>query len=284
MYMLLVLSVMAAALNSMLLHKLPASKNIFAFNFYGALLWIVILTMANGMHISLSREVVWWGTAYGAVQVLFLVFKAKAMASGPVSITTLIGNCSMLLSVAASLLLWKEKVSAGQILGLVCLMVSVFLCTHAKSEMQMTGQWKVNCILFFVLAAGVGIVFKGFSRSGAQAMAGDMMLFSSVVMALALCIILLLQKSKKKDAALPKTEHSYGMLVICCGILSCIYNRLNISLSGALPGMVFFPCFNGGVIIVSGLLGKFVLKEKLTLRQNLGLVMGTMAVLVIGIF
>ncbi len=46
---------------------------------------------------------------------------------------------------------------------------------------------------------------------------------------------------------------------------------------------VGYPCFNGCVILVSSVLSIIILKEKLTRRQLLGLVLGILAVITVGV-
>ena len=66
----------------------------------------------------------------------------------------------------------------------------------------------------------------------------------------------------------------FCIFAVLSGCLSCLYNRLNIYLSGALDAVIFFPAFNGGVIIASTLLGVICLKEKLSRWQTAGIFLG----------
>ena len=67
------------------------------------------------------------------------------------------------------------------------------------------------------------------------------------------------------------------------GLLSCLYNRLNIYLCSVLDGVIFFPVFNGGVILLSALLAIRMLNEKLLLRQVLGVLSGILGICLIGV-
>lgn len=283
MYGLIVFSVVCASLNSTLLHKIPdaAKKNVFLFNFWCSAEWIVLLSLFTRGNLHITAEVVFWGVLYGIIQVLFLFFKTCAMANGSVSVTTLIGNCSLLLSTAAGVLIWQESVRVVQIVCIALLVLSVILCTFVKKT-EMTNTWKLYCVAFFVCAAAVGIIFKFFSYSAVAEYANGMMLIAACTMSV---LFLLLSFAKRTDG-----EHTLRLhfgksmwIMILCGILSCVYNRLNIVLSGALPGAVFFPSFNGGVVILSCLMSMVFLKERLVLRQIVGLVLGTCAIIVIGI-
>ena len=54
-------------------------------------------------------------------------------------------------------------------------------------------------------------------------------------------------------------------------------------ISGTLPASVIFPTISAGGIIVTGLVALFVYKEKLSLWQIVGLVLGTCAVIFMNI-
>ena len=75
---------------------------------------------------------------------------------------------------------------------------------------------------------------------------------------------------------LKKSALFYALL---CGIFACVYNRLNVTLSGALPGVVFFPIFNGSVIILSTLAGLIFFGERLKGSQIAGMVIGVAALM-----
>lgn len=280
---LLIISIFAASLNSVLLHKLPVKSDVFTFNLIGSLLWIVILFAVNGFTVNFTFDTIFWGVLYGTVQMLFMIFKTKSMGAGPVSITTLIGNCSLILSTSVGVLFWEEKISVLQIIGIVALIVAFFLCTYQKSSTKSSKLWVFYCVFFFIFCAGVGIVFKCFSKVG-NGDANDMMVIASITMLIIFSFKKLIDMIiNNKAIEKQKSSKSFFILALSSGILSCIYNRINISISGILPSAVFFPCFNGGVILLSFTLSVIMLKERITRRQALGLVLGTVAVLIIGI-
>lgn len=281
-YLLLLLSVAAASLNSVLLHKLDDNKDVFEFNMYTSFIWIIILFASNGFKITFSKQVVMFAFLYGIIQVMFQVSKAKAMATGPVSITTLIGNCSLLLSTAVGIIIWHEKITVFQVLGLIMLLSAVIYCSYSKQNAAYTYKWKFYCVVFFVFAASVGIVFKVFSKSGNNNCTGDMMFLAAVVMSVMLFIITMFNK-KKRTAPKNVIDKKYVVLVLSCGALSCFYNRLNIFLTGQLPSIVFFPSFNGGVVLASFLMGKYILKEKLKMKQTIAILIGALAICIVGI-
>ena len=284
MYFLLAVSVFAASFNSVLLNKSGASgkDTVFKFNFLCSIVWCILLFLANGCTLHINFQVVLWGVLYGIAQICFLVFKTLSMSTGSVSVTTLIGNSSLLISIFVSLALWKEKVSVTDIVALLFLCLAIFLCTYKKSDKQCTGGWKYYVFFFFVFAASVGLIFKGFGKVVNLKYCGDMMLLSAMVMTLGNLVVGCFTGGKL--VAGKQNLKAFLLFALGSGILSCLYNRLNIYLAGSVDAIIFFPCFNGGVVLLSTLLSVAFLKEKLFTVQKIGLIIGVISICVIGIF
>lgn len=280
---LLLFSIAFASLNSVLLHKAKITRNdVFKFNFLCAAVWCVVLFIANGFKLQINNSVLIWGIIYGITQTLFILFKTLAMNSGSVSITTLVGNFSLVISVLFCFIVWGETISALDIVGLVLLMLGIILSTNKGSSNASSAKWPLYLILFLIFAAGVGISFKAFSKTGNSEYAGDMMIVAAVVMLIAYAVICLLTKNlNTSDSGTVNKE--FVIFALVSGVLSCIYNRLNIYLSGALNAVIFFPLFNGGVIMLSTLLSVILLKEKLSLKALIGILLGVAGICIIGI-
>lgn len=286
MYYLLVLSILVASVNSVFLKKAKVVERnqIIKFNLIAAFEWCIIFLLINKGNIHLNTQVVFWGIVYGLTQALFILFKTAAMNSGSVSVTTLIGNSSLLISVFFCAIVWNEKITVVDIVGLLILLVALFLCTYKKSNSTYTSKWKYFAFFFLVFAALVGIVFKAFGKTGNLDYCDDMMFVSAVVMLICYLISGFAFGGfnfKSSD----KTYTKYFLIyAIICGILSCLYNRLNIYLTANLNAIIFFPSFNGGVILALALLSSVFCKEKITLKQKLGILIGIIAICLIGTF
>lgn len=281
MYYLLLLSVFAASFNSIVVNKaqIKEKRDVLMFSFIGTIIWCVILFVINGASVRFTPQIVFWGTLYGLVQSFFILFKTSAMSNGSVSVTTLIGNCSLLISIFVSWILWKEKITLIDIVGLGLLVVSIFMCTYKKSKGQYTSKWKYYALFFLFFAALVGIVFKAFGKNVSLEYCGDMMFVAASVMAICYFISAMFCGGIKTST----DKNHFVLYAILCGILSCVYNRLNIFLAGAIDAIVFFPAFNGGVILLSAILGMIICKEKLIPVQKLGILIGIVAICIIGI-
>lgn len=286
MYWLLGVSITAASLNSVVYKnsKVTVAKDVFRFNRIGTIVWCIIIFVLNKGQLHLNRDILFWGMAYGIVQMLFILFKALAMSNGDVSVTTVIGNCSLVVSVFASFLLWNEPVSGMDIAGLFILLAAIVLCTYRTRETNRHYHkyWKYYVTIFFILAASVGLVFKGFGKTADAAYSNDMIFVAAVVMMIGYTTACALSGGIRLGKEY--TQGHFLKYAIACGVLSCMYNRVNIVLAGEMDAIIFFPAFNGGVMLLSAMLGIFICGEKLNWKQKCGIFLGITAILLIGIF
>lgn len=283
---LLTVSILFAVTNNLLFHGfknkgLRGMGDILFFNALLSCVWIIIMLLLNqGIVISAAS---WqWGAVYGTVTAAFLLCKMQAMATGPVSITSFTGCSSLLLSTAFGVFFFSETVSFIQIIGVILLIFSLFLTLSVQkqtsSNEKMSKLWYIWCLLFFVFSGATGIIFKLHQSSPMRDEVNQMMLAASVVSAV-LFLISSIFIQFKTDKTLPKLKTPAPLFVILCGIVSCGYNRLNISLSGMLPSIVFFPIFNGSVILFATLAATLIFRETITKRQLIGILTGTLALI-----
>lgn len=284
MIILMLLSVVCASVYSCILNRtgVREKNEVFKFNLICSAVWFLILTAANG-GISVNGDVFFWGILYGVIQSLFILFKTEAMSTGAVSVTTLIGNSSLLISILFCFVAWNERPSAWDIVGLAMLCAAIFLCTYNAEEEKHSLGKKHVVILFLIFAAGVGIVFKAFGKSEAANRGGDMMAVSACVM-----MIFYLAASffpgKGNERIACGSVGRFCFAAITSGVLSCAYNRLNVYLSARLDGILFFPFFNGGTVLLSTILGMCLCGERPGKKRLAGIFIGTAAIAVIGVF
>ena len=62
-----------------------------------------------------------------------------------------------------------------------------------------------------------------------------------------------------------------------------LVNKTNTYLSGVLPSVIVFPVINGGVILATTIVSRFIFKEKLSLLQKAGLAVGALGIVCIAI-
>jgi drug/metabolite transporter (DMT)-like permease len=159
-----------------------------------------------------------------------------------------------------------------------------------KTGEKTTLKWKILCAIFFVFAGLVGIIFR-FHQIADKDHTNEMMIMASAFATVMLLIMYgvskIIEKAKNSRAEIiEKKEKPSGKTVwiiiafaVVSGIVSCVYNRCNIYLSGAMPTILFSPIFNGALILVSFVAGLVLFKEKATVPKIIGFVLGIIAII-----
>jgi drug/metabolite transporter (DMT)-like permease len=86
---------------------------------------------------------------------------------------------------------------------------------------------------------------------------------------------------------MPKTKalptKGFALTGVGSGIMLGVVNVINVHVSGVLPGIIVFPTVNGGSIIVSAILARIFLGEKISLRKKIGIAVGVAAICLIAL-
>lgn len=296
MYALVGVSVLFAALNNILLHFLAKRKyNPFLFNAMISLVWVVGLALFNLGWKGCSSQTVLYGFLYGLTLTCFIFFKTIAMSSGPIALTALIGCSAFIVTTVFNGIYWKEKVGVFEITGIVLMLVSVLAINYVptnkgEARQKLSWKWKIYCALFFIFSAATGIFFR-LHQEADKVHTDEMMILAAAFSCFVLIAIYFVARfTGKKDktvrvaetgneTAARKLTWTVIVLALACGVCSCVYNRLNIYLTGVLPTTTFSPIFNGGVVIASFFSGSFFFREKPTRLQCIGVGLGFLALL-----
>lgn len=282
-YLLLAASIALALINNVALHHMNDRDfrgigDVFFFNALVCAIWSMIFLALNGFG-AISAQTVAWGIGYGCVNAGFLLCKMQSLAGGPVSVTSFIGCSSLLLSTAAGILIFRESVSIAAGIGVALLLVALYLTLSPKSSEggKIRGGW---CALFFLFGGATGILFKLHQHSESRAQTDGMMLCAAITATVLFFVCSFCFSDRRHGPPrIPRTAVRYLPI---CALASCGYNRLNITLSGRLPSIVFFPTFNGSVVLLTALAGLLIFHEKLQKKQVLGLSLGVIALLFVG--
>ncbi len=293
-YLLMALSILVSVANGCFL-KLFGNRDIkntgesFFFNGGISIVWILLLSALSIVtnDLTLSKGSLIYGCLYGVIIASFLLFKNLSLTSGPVSLTMLIGSSTFLLTTLFGLALGQD-VSLLKGIGNILIFCSLFLCLgkSKKGEKQggekLTAKWFIFCLLFFLAGGGVGIIYMLFGRSdGANEINGMMLTASVTAMVLYFVIGTLLNVIKEQP--MPKIHKSGWLYILLCGVASCVYMRLNLFLSTVIPSVIFFPVSNGSMVILSTVCGALFFKERLTVRQWIGMAVGAASIILVGL-
>lgn len=221
-----------------------------------------------------------WGMLYGISMSLNLLSRTKALETGPLSLTLLIGCSSMVLSTLFGTLLWRESATLSQIAGVAVMLLAMITSLKSSKGGTISGKWAMYSLGLFFTNGANGLILKAHQSTFAAEQYG---LFLTIGFAVsALCMSLLACFVRIRNGESSKFDRRLAVSALLCGGAGCGYNLLNTLLSGAIPSVVFFPVFNGSVIVFSLPVAMALFREKATRRQMASIVLAIAAILLIG--
>ena len=289
-YALMVFAIICATANSAVLKKfnnktIENTGDCFFFNGGVSIVWALMMTVwffVSGDS-SISGGAILFGLAYGVILCSFLFLKMQSLAEGSATLTTLVGSAAFIPATIFGIFYASESVSVLQILGMVVMLVSLFMCVNPKkSTEKITLKWIIYCSLFFLAGSVLGMYYKVFGRSNFSSEVNGMMLSASVFSAV-LFFITGIIINKAKRLPLPTVKKPSLIYILISGIVGCAYIRINLSLSKVIPSAIFFPVTNGALVILSTVIGALAFKEKLSKIQATGVIVGLIAIVLSGL-
>lgn len=229
------------------------------------------------------------GVLFGVITAIYQIVNLKALEMGPVSYTTVIISLSTILPALSGAIFWHEKLGVSQIVGMVLLVACLFLSINFKDKDKKGSiSWLIYCMAAFLSVGGIGIMQKAHQTSDFKAEVNAFLivafLCSFVYSGITLCIYKMKQRKgekEQKEKLIWKKLLLWGALLVVAGIAIAFNNKLNLILAGIMDSAVFFPLVNGGGLVLTTVGGVIFFKEKLTVLQWIGVVVGIASVVLL---
>ncbi len=257
----------------------------------------VLLWLVGGAGVpAISTFTLWLGVVFGLVTMIQGLASAAALSCGPISYTTVITALATIITALAGAIFWHERISLLQVLGML-LLIGCFICsvdTKRSNGQSANLRWLVLCLIAFACCGGVGIMQKVHQTSAYKLELSGFLIVAFLVSAVCSLVMyavypLFAHKAIIGRSASPQKRASLDLrklglvavLFLAIGAGTAAINQLNLYLSGVLPAAVFFPIVNGGALVLTTLFSVLFFKERLSLRQWIGLGMGAASVLLL---
>ncbi len=238
---------------------------------------------------SISPFTLFLGIAFGIVTAVQQITTLEAMENGPWAYTTVITSLSMLIPTLSGALIWKEEIGLLQYVGIVFMVACLILSVESGSNSEKrkaSFRWLLFCAIAFLCTGGIGVMQKWHQSSAFKEELNAFLVIAFAVSFLYSAVMALILKSKeetkaKQESATWLVKALPWIMMVVGGVCVALNNKLNLYLSGAMDSAVFFPLVNGGGLILTTLCAFLLFRERLTLKQWLGLASGTVAVLLL---
>lgn len=222
---------------------------------------------------------------FGIITGIQQVSNLKAMDFGPWSYTSVLISLSTLIPALSGVFIWGEDLHWAQVVGMV-LMVGCFICSveSKADEKGASKKWILWCMIAFLCTGMIGIMQKWHQTSNFKGELNTFLILAFFVSCIYSSIFMfkIYRESKSSLDCFKEKEPKHLIWIVISMIMMggavAINNKLNLYLSGVMDSAVFFPLVNGGGLILTTLAAVVLFKEKLSVKQWIGLIIGMVAV------
>ncbi len=214
-------------------------------------------------------------------QVLYIY----AQSMGSVSFNTFVYSCGFIIPAIYGIFVDTGTLTIYQPIALIMLVAVMYFYMLPKKEKF--SPLHLFYILTATLFAGIIAIIQKLHQNSAYQVEFE----SFLSLAFAMCFVLSLlsyfffkAKNGKKEPKEAKCKLTLSdILPVILGLVIAFQNRCTLFLSGKMPAIIFFPVFNGAVVICTGIFAALLFKEKLCKRQIICLGFGIISILLFNI-
>lgn len=256
-----------------------------AFNSFSSLLsaaTLGIIALVSGTLCAPSVYTLALSVAFGLATALCAILHMKALENGPLSYTSVICSCAMVIPALSGLMFFGESVTALQYVGIMLMLVS-FACAvdRQNDESGMTFKWMLICLGSFLFSGGVGVMQKAHQSSPHKDELGIFLVIAFVISAIFSAALSMYYKYKKCRRITVLSGEKLRKFVVVgavSGVGIALCNQINMYLAGVMDAIIFYPVVNGAGMLLTTAAGLIFWKEKLSTKQRIGLAAGAAAI------
>lgn len=205
-----------------------------------------------------------------------------ALKHGPATLTALFNSLSLILTAIWGLIFWGADLTVFVALGLALVISSITLCVYSKGkeEKSISPRWLFYVTLAFVGNAGCSIVQRT-QQMQYEGQHGNMLMLFATGLCAVLYLILFARSDKSDTRVMLKRS---WWVPVCAGVCNLILNLMAILMASTdLSPSLIYPVIGVGGLSIVTVFSLLVFKEKMTVRQWLGVAVGAVAVVLLSI-
>jgi len=139
-------------------YNLKESGGAYSFSAGSALAALLVFFLTSFGQLTFTADNVKWAVAFAAAYGISVVASMYAIRLGPLSLTSLLVSCSLIIPTFVGLIFLGEPVSEWLVIGIVLLLASLVLVNYEKktSERKITLKWGLCVLAAFAFAPDEG--------------------------------------------------------------------------------------------------------------------------------
>ena len=247
-------------------------------NYLTCVLLAAVLTPQGASPLRCGGATLWMGAAAGFFYVAALVLMQTSVHRSGAGLTSAFARLGLVVSLAVSILFFRERPRAIQLAGLGLALAALLLIRGGEPDGSKAGRRSFWLLLLTLLCSGgADAMSKVFEQLG-KAEESTQFFFWLFLTALLLTVLLALREGRRAKTRLLWKELAAGAAV---GIPNYFSSYLLLRALQKLPAFLAYPVYSTGTILLVLLAGALLFRERLTRRQALGvgLILGALALL-----
>ena len=259
----------------------PSAHSTFVFNAasYGFATVVALVALIFSERI-LSLPTLICAIMYAIVVVSLQTISITAMKSGAMTTTVICVMYGMIIPSVAGPIFWEERLGALQIVGICLMLGSLWLLNKQSSAGErISGRWMILAAIAFLLSGMAGLMEKIHQSTDGR---GERVMFVFVA-CLFMTALSLVGTFVSRRAAEGGSLAKKIPLGAISGVVIGLYSTVNLTLSGGLDSMIYYPIANGGALLLTVIISRVVFKERLSLRRAVGVVIGLCGIICLSI-
>lgn len=244
----------------------------------------LIVISGNGFHCDAKTVII--SMLSGISLTASMIFGIMALKNGTVALNSMFGTAGLIVPVIAGIFLFDTPVSILQWLGVALFLCAAYLLISNSKRTYNKFSPKTLLLLLGVLLT------EGFTMLAQQLFAhyvqnGDVTvfsLFSFGIPGIAIVIYLLIKSKIHNEGKIPRLTPELIGLGAVLSLAVFIINQLATLAASVVSPVVLFAFINGGSTIIGTIVAAIMFKEKLTLRNVAGVIIGVLALVIVKCF
>ena len=238
--------------------------------------WIILFALNFEFNAAVLPYAIGFGTAY-CVSTFGII---NALRTGPVLITTLIQQFSLIAVTVWGFIFWNASITPIVVIGLILVMIAIFLCLYkgksaSATEEKFSFKWLVYAAMAFVGNAGCTIIQRT-QQTAFDGKYGNMLMAIATFFGLVFFFVKFIL-SDRSDAKFITKKCYFPVLTGICNLILNLFVMM-MATSALSPSLIYPSISIGGLIIVT-LFSLFAFREKLRASQWVGVALGIISVL-----
>jgi len=232
---------------------------------------------------SFDAGVIPYAVGFGIAYCTSMFGIINAIRTGPVLITTLIQQFSLIATTVWGFLFWGDELDTLVIIGLVTIILALFLCLYTgkskEDEKKFSPIWLLYVAMAFFGNAGCTIIQKSQQIAFAGQHRG-MLMATAMLFGFALFVVLYLRSDRADSKFIAKKAY----FPVLAGVANLFLNLFVMILAtSALPSSLVYPTISIGSLMIVILFSLFAFHEKLLRSQWVGIALGIISVLLLSL-